>query len=109
MGWEKRRHGRLYYYRYERVRGRRVKRYVGSQATARAAAEHDDLLRRERAAARRAWDAHEGEAAPLSSMTRVCLDSCELLVHALLLLDDLYRHGGQWRRRHGRPALQRPG
>jgi len=102
MPWEQRGQ-KKYFYRTERVRGRAVRRYVGTGAAGEMAAAADGLRRLNReieARERRAEQARQQEAeAPLLRLCNVT----DLLARAALLAADYHRHArGSWRRRRGR-------
>src|SRR5947209_6357382 len=99
MAWQQR-GGRRYYYRSERVRGRPVRRYVGTGPAGELAAAADGLRRLEREAEARDFRAaqarqQEAEAALL----RLC-DLTDVLARAALLAAGFHQHDrGAWRRR----------
>jgi hypothetical protein len=92
MGWERRRNGRMYYYRRYRRDGKLVCEYFGDGERARAAAEEDKLARRAKVQDR---DDRVALGAALAEWD-VRLD---LHVRALLHVNGYHEHRGQWRKK----------
>jgi len=97
MAWEKRRNGRQYYYRVQRIGERVVKTYVGGGAVGRKAAEEDEAARR--ALRRTKWRCDQ-QNAPLKELA-ADLASFAALVDRLIqyqLVCAGYRlHHREWR------------
>ena len=105
MSWRKKRRGPEcgYYYRSRSVDGRSVKQYVGGGIVGRTADHLDQLERRDRAAARAAFEAEETERERASGpLIGLCRLGDQLAVATLLLAGYYRHHEGEWRRR-GRP------
>jgi hypothetical protein len=96
MSWETRGNP-TYYYRARKINGRVVKEYLGTGASAEAAAAEDEARR----LARQIASAYEKEDALASAMDSF-LDLSDTLCKGSLVVSGYYRHhGGEWRRRHG--------
>lgn len=110
MGWERRRNGRMYYFRAERDGDRVRKVYVGGGERGRQAAAADQAARHSRA-----------QAAELRQLDRRPVDELAAKLHDLgatidrllacrLLCDGWKQHHREWRRpRHDRGRDQRRG
>jgi len=104
MAWEKRRNGRLYYYRGHRLPNGRVRKvYVGAGAKGEAAEREDQKKRAE-------TQAHRQHTSEVLEHTKraVCLLSklnkqgADLLDAALLSAGFYRHHRGPWRRRRAK-------
>ena len=105
MSWERRRNGRLFYYREFR-RGRRVvKQYVGGGSVGEAAAKEDSERRAARMAMREAErNRRQAYDAVQQLLRRVC-DEANAVFEAAMLADGYHRPGRKsWRRRRVREA-----
>lgn len=101
MAWETR-GNRTYYYRARKINGRVVKEYLGTGASAHAAAAEDEDRRQARqiASAKRKG-AYKMED-PTAYLTDSFLDLSDNLINGLFVASGFYRHhGGEWRRRRG--------
>jgi hypothetical protein len=101
MGWEMRGGGGPYYFRCRWVDGRPACQYVGKGPAARLAADADRVERLERQAATAAWGAEFAGAEAANDSVAALAGECGLLARAHLVVGGNYRHGGEWRRRHG--------
>lgn len=97
MAWERRRNGRLYYYRVRREGDRVAKEYVGTGEAGRRAAEADQAARDAR---REAAQRRKEQGRPVSELS-ACLDELgrltDLLVACHLLTHGWKQHHRQWR------------
>lgn len=113
MAWEKRRNGRLYYYRATRRGKRVVKTYIGTGPAAEAAARADAERRAARAAERQAEQ--QVREAHAMAVEQVVAFGCQVnsLMEAELLAAGYHRHcRGPWRkrrRRHGETQEENQG
>jgi hypothetical protein len=110
MAWERRRNGRLYYYRARSVKGRIIKEYVGTGPEAEQAAREDAEKRAQREARvqRKRQRRQEYEAAQLA--LAALGTECQNLVRASLLSAGYHQHDrGKWRKRRAdRNSEERP-
>jgi hypothetical protein len=101
MALETRKSGKRYYYRYARVDGKVVKRYIGSGQQALIAAEIDRLKREEREAVRaverRELEKINEALEPLAAFG----DAYDVLLQAALMNSGFHYRKGQWRRSNG--------
>jgi hypothetical protein len=100
MAWE-RVGSKSYYYRSERVAGRPVRRYVGTGPVAELAAAADDLRRLERAVAARQRQAEQARIREADRVVLRLFTLAGLVASAALVTRGFYKHGGEWRCRHG--------
>ena len=98
---ETRKSGKQYYYRYARVDGKVVKRYVGSGQQALIAAETDRLKREEREAARAAERREINEVNEALEPLAAFGDAYDVLLQAALMNTGFHYQKGQWRQRNG--------
>lgn len=97
MAWETR-GNRRYYYRARKINGRVVKEYVGTGASAEAAAVEDEARRIARAERKSTSMEEDG----IASITDSFLDLSDILFKGSLIAAGCYRHnGGEWRQRRG--------
>jgi hypothetical protein len=96
MSWETRGNN-VYYYRARRINGRVVKEYLGTGASAEAAAAEDEARRK----ARQITSTYKKEDA-IACVADSFLDLSENLFAGSLVASGYYRHhGGEWRQRRG--------
>jgi hypothetical protein len=94
MAWERRRNGRLYFYRARRIGGRVVKRYVGAGKAGEMAARMDAERRAERSEEMQ-WRQQFDLA---SRMLATLGEECDDLARSALAEAGLYQHHREWRR-----------
>ena len=100
MAWEKRRNGRLYYYRSHRHGDRVAKEYVGSGPAAEAAAQTDAERRAAREAERQAEQQLRDVYSAAAEQVAVFGCKVDLRTEAELLAAGYHRHDrGPWRRK----------
>jgi len=103
MAWEKRKNGRLYYYRATREGKRVVKQYVGTGPAAEAAAQADAERRAARAARRQAEQQQREAYSAAAEQVAAFGSQVNLLMEAGLLAAGYHRHDrGAWRKRRGK-------
>lgn len=99
MSWDRKRGGKLYYYRSQRINGRCVKRYIGTGPEAEEQAHRDEASRRRRRVEQEAW---RTERTRLAAADATLLDirlMASVLFHATLMLAGYHVHHRQIRRR----------
>ncbi|HPM82741.1 MAG TPA: hypothetical protein PLF81_18685 [Candidatus Anammoximicrobium sp.] len=103
MSWERRRNGRLFYYREFR-RGRRVvKEYVGGGAVGEAAAREDAARREQRAAQRHEEQERRQADLMLSQHVRTVDANTDAMLETVLLVAGFHRPRRKaWRKRSSR-------
>ena len=102
MAWERRRNGRLYYYRARSVNGRVVKEYIGRGPVAEKAAAEDAVQRAEREAKVEAERRRREEfKAARASLVDLC-DQCDVLMKGALIHAGYHQHKREWRRRRAK-------
>jgi len=101
MAWERRRNGRLYYYRSYRDHstGRVHKQYLGSGLSAEEAARQDASKREERLRRRAEEQARRDEHQAMESLVGDVNHEATAILEATLLAANYYRHHREWRRR----------
>jgi hypothetical protein len=92
---------RRYYYRSQWVKGRSVRRYVGTGPVAELAAAADELRRLERAVAARQRQAERARVREVDRAVLRLFTLAGLVASAALVARGLYKHGGEWRCGHG--------
>jgi hypothetical protein len=107
MGFERRRNGRLYYYRAQRRDGRVVKEYVGGGAKGLAAAAEDEARRAAILLAKQAYQAVCRSIAELASEIDELGDLVEQLATGQLVAAGFKKHHRQWRPSKNGPARRR--
>lgn len=102
MAWERRRNGRLYFYRTRYVAGRTVKEYVGRGPKAEQAAKEDASKRAQREACLLSKRERRREYESVQMTFTALAAECQSLVRASLLSAGYYQHArGKWRKRRG--------
>jgi hypothetical protein len=98
MAWERRRNGRLFYYRVRRTAaGRVVKEYLGRGPAAEQVAQQVEQARAERAARTARRSCVKEALADLDGLTA----GCNTLTAAVFLTQGFCDHHGEWRRPGG--------
>ncbi len=99
MSWERRVHGR-YYYGARKIRGRVVKTYFGRAALGTMAAETDQTIRAEKAAARAEHAARRAVYERAEALALTLDRACQLLLEGYLLAAGYHcPRGRAWGRR----------
>ena len=100
MSWERRRNGRLYYYRARSVGGKIIKEYLGRGPKAEQAAREDAEKRAQREAHQQHQQQRRREYEAMQLALAALGTECQNLVRASLLNAGYHQHDrGEWRKR----------
>ena len=102
MPWEKRRGRGAYYTRSVRRDGRRVREYIGGGQAGVLAAAQDIQRRAERRAGAEARRQEQARCRAVDGLVLQLFELAGLIADAALVTGGYYKHGGEWRRNHGR-------
>src|SRR5687767_10672680 len=102
MAWERRARGGLYYTRSRKVAGKVIREYVGGGLAGELAAAEDAKQRAEHSDRARAWTATMAALGEFGADVERFQSSVETLVTAAFLVYGYRRHGGEWRKQHGK-------
>jgi len=100
MAWEKR-GGHLYYYKKKRLGNRVVSQYVGRGSVARFAAAFDSLTRSKRKRIRHHEIKLLNESKETDKHYFSLIDISSNIIDAILLIQGLHKHKGEWRGKRG--------
>jgi len=99
--WDERGNKR-YFYRHVRSGGRPRRRYAGTGPAAELAAAEDAQRRAERRARAEARRQEQARCRAVDGLVLQLFEVSGLIADAALVTGGYYKHGGEWRRNHGR-------